>query len=602
MAQSRIDFSASFTQDSDEVQEMFCEHCDKHDKHYVSAEGFCEECFEYLCGTCLKFHKRLLVSHTIKDKDNMPQDFCLEKCSVHQDELVKFYCQACNKFACTECKTQDHGNCSMVSHLPALVPGIENSQEIKELTENLDELMKDLENTEKRVNINMKYVASQETKILDMVMKKKKEILSVFEQHQTGIIQNIEKNIEEAIQKLEEKKKEKINKLQENQRKLEKLLQYEENEIKKKIEIIKKNDTKVLQTIIDETSKMKTKLNTVSTELVHHQGADQRCQMFVVMKKGQEIIDQLKPDAEKQWQNNSIHYYNVECKASEQNITNLQVCDKFFTYQEIQESEVQRTARYYTDIKFPSDSWSSLCFLSKHCLLTDNCKYANLVIFKDISVSTSYDTIDLPVGATAIARVDNNKAVVTLNRLGIIRLITFSKSMTVTNTEDIQVGEGCHCVAYSNNKLLVSYTDELATVKILDMSGKVQKIFHRDQYRKCLFAYPHYLTISADNTVIYVSDADNNCVLGLTFDGKVKAIYKDDQLKHPYQLTVDKSGAVFVCGFLSHNIHQLSSELTKVKVLQGINRPVGVAYCQNENRLYVREYEGNIKVYDLSLE
>jgi hypothetical protein len=175
MAQSRIDFSASFTQDSDEVQEMFCEHCDKHDKQNVPAEGFCKECFEYLCAMCVKFHKRLLVSHTIKDKDNMPQDFCREKCSVHQDELVKFYCQACKKFACTECKTQDHRTCSMISHLPALVPGIENSQEIKELYENLDELMKDLENTEKHVNINMKYVASQETKILDTVMKKRKK-------------------------------------------------------------------------------------------------------------------------------------------------------------------------------------------------------------------------------------------------------------------------------------------------------------------------------------------------------------------------------------------------------------------------------------------
>ncbi|XP_060558703.1 E3 ubiquitin-protein ligase TRIM33-like [Ruditapes philippinarum] len=236
MAHSRLDFSASLTQDSDEVQEMFCEHCDKHDKQYVPAEGFCEDCFEYLCGTCLKFHKRYMVSHTIKDKNNMPQDFCLEKCFVHQDELVKFYCQACKKFACPECKTQDHGTCSMVNHLPALVPGIENSQEIKELTENLDMLMKDLEITEKHVNINMKYVASQETKILDTVKKKKKEIMSVFEKHQTDIIQNFEKKIEETIQRLKEKKNEQIDKLQENQRKLEKLLNDEQNEIKRKIE------------------------------------------------------------------------------------------------------------------------------------------------------------------------------------------------------------------------------------------------------------------------------------------------------------------------------------------------------------------------------
>ncbi|XP_060572481.1 uncharacterized protein LOC132730540 [Ruditapes philippinarum] len=421
MAYSRIDFSASFTQDSDEVQEMFCEHCDKHDKQYVPAEGFCVKCFEYLCGTCVKFHKRLLVTHYIKDKDYMPQDFCIEKCSVHQDELVKFYCQACKKFACTECKTQDHWYCSMVSHLPAFVPGIENS------------------------------------------------------------------------------------------------------------------------------------------------------------------------------------------KASEQNITNLQDYDKLFTYQEIHESIIPRTASYHTDIKVSCCSYSSLCLLSENCLLVTYFNSRKLIIFKDMSVSTSsYDTIDLSSRCWAVAKVDNIKVAVTFVELGIIKLITFSKCMTVTKTEDIKVGEGCRGVAYSNNKLIVSYIHYLATVKILDMSGKVLKIFDKDQHGNCLFVDPYYLTISADNTVIYVSDLRKNCVIGLTFDGNVKAIYKDDQLNKPCQLTVDRSGAVFLCGLWSHNINQLSPDLTKVKILldkkQGIKSPAGVAYCQDKNRLYVSQCGDHIKVYELSME
>ncbi|XP_060596087.1 uncharacterized protein LOC132750162 [Ruditapes philippinarum] len=607
MAQSRIDFSASFTQNSNEVQEMFCEHCDKHDKQYVPAEGFCEECFEYLCGTCVKFHKRLLASHTIKNKDNMPKDFCLEKCSVHQNEFFKFYCQACKKFACTECKTQDHANCSMVGHLPTLVPGIENSREIKELTENLDELMKDLENTVEQVNINMKEVASQETQILDKVMKKKKEILSAFENHQKEMIQGFEKKIEETLKRLKQEKIEKTEKLREHQKKLETLVNDEENEIKRKIEIIKKNDQKVLKTIAEKASKVRTNLNTISTELAHHQKTDQRCHLFVAMKRGQEIIEQLKPDADKQSYNNSIHYYKVECAASEQNIQNIQDGDKFFIFQEIRKSEVQRTASYYTDIKVTFDSWSSLCLLSEKCLLISNCESRKLVIFKDMSVSTSsYDTIDLPSIPWAVAKVDNNKVAITFPDFGIIRLITFSKYMTVTKTEDIKVGQLCCGVAYSNNKLIVSFTDNPTTVKILNMSGKVLKTFDKDQHGKYLFVDPHNLTISADNTIIYVSDANNNCVSAITFDGKVKAIYKDDKLDRPYQLTVDRSGAVFVCGRLSENIHQLSPDLTKVKILldkeQGIVSPTGVAYCQNKKRLYVFQSNGYIKVYELTLE
>jgi DNA-binding beta-propeller fold protein YncE len=132
------------------------------------------------------------------------------------------------------------------------------------------------------------------------------------------------------------------------------------------------------------------------------------------------------------------------------------------------------------------------------------------------------------------------------------------------------------------------------------------KTFDKDQHGKYLFVHPYFLTISADNTVIYVSDYNKSCVIGLTFDGKVKAIYNDDQLKSPCQPTVDRSGAVFVCGPGTYNIHQLSPDLTKVKMLldkeQGINGPVGVTYCQDTNRLYVSQQYDNIKVYDLSLE
>jgi hypothetical protein len=545
-----------------------------------------------------------MLSHSIKDKDNMPQDFCQEKCSVHQDELVKFFCQICKIFASTECKTQNHGSCITVSHIPALVPGIENSQEIKELNENLDELMEDLENTDEHMNISMEEVASQETMILDTVMKKKTEILLAFVKHKEEVIQHLEKRIEETVKRLEKEKKEKIEKLSENQRKLEKLLNDEENKIKKQIEIIKKNDEKILKTIAVKTLKMRTKLNIISAELVNHQKRDRRCQLFVAMKKGEEIIEQLKPHADKLSKTISIHYYKVECTASVQNITDIQDCDKFFTFQEIHESEIQRTARYYTDIKGTFDSWSSLCLLSENCLLISNYKSSNLAIFKDMSVNTSsYDTIDLSFNPWAVAKVDNYKSVVTFPKFGLIRLITFSKCMTVTNTEDIKVGELCCGVAYSNNKLLVSYITNPAAVKILDMSGKVLKIFDRDHHGKCLFVHPHYITISADSMIIYVSDFKENCVLGLTFDGNVKAIYNDGQLESPYQLTVDQYGKVFVCGVQSHNIHQLSPDLTMAKIPLGIDQgimcPSGLAYCRNKNRLYLSQCADNIKVYDL---
>lgn len=256
-------------------------------------------------------------------------------------------------------------------------------------------------------------------------------------------------------------------------------------------------------------------------------------------------------------------------------------------------------------MEFRCELFSSLCLLSEHCLLIT--ESSNLIIFNDMSVSTSsYDRIDLLARPWSVAKVNIYKVAVTFPILGIIRLITFSKLMTVTNTENIKVGKLCYGVVYSNNKLIVSYTNKTATVKILDMSDNVLKIIDKDHHGKHLFVDPRFLAISADKTVIYVSDYGKDCVIALTIDGEVKAIYKDDQLKGICQLTVDRSGAVFICGHSSYNIHQLSSDLTMVKILldkeQGINRPAGLAYYQNKNRLYVSQHTDSIKVYDLSLE
>jgi DNA-binding beta-propeller fold protein YncE len=137
------------------------------------------------------------------------------------------------------------------------------------------------------------------------------------------------------------------------------------------------------------------------------------------------------------------------------------------------------------------------------------------------------------------------------------------------------------------------------------MSGEIVTTFGKDYNGQNLFTEPCCLIVSPDNTIIYVSDRNKHTVTCLTYDGKVKNVYKDDQLKRPYQLAVDEFGSVFVCGFHSGNIHQLSSELTKVKILidknEGLDQPNSVAYCPNTERLFVG-MTNKIKVFHVSLE
>ena len=61
--------------DSEFVFDFYCEICRDDGKH-VEAAGYCVDCEEYLCGTCVSSHKRARPCrfHKILDKTEMPKD------------------------------------------------------------------------------------------------------------------------------------------------------------------------------------------------------------------------------------------------------------------------------------------------------------------------------------------------------------------------------------------------------------------------------------------------------------------------------------------------------------------------------------------------
>ncbi|XP_053386625.1 E3 ubiquitin-protein ligase TRIM71-like [Mercenaria mercenaria] len=602
-------FSASQTQDSDDVQEMYCEECEKHDDRYTPAVGFCVDCVEYKCVNCLRYHMRHYKNHTVEEKNTMPQDFYFEKCSSHPKELIKFFCSECEKTACQECKNNDHKNCCNVSHLPTLAKDIKTSTELKSLKENLDKLSNDIKDTKNKLDDKCATMDSLENEAKATVKMHKDKLIATYKQQQNEIIDNFDKKMKETIAKLKKERKVLVEELAEKQSKFKLRISDEEQRTVKAVE----NSNADFKTLRKKHLALVDDLKKLSAELVQAQPLGLNCKLFLTMKFTERICEKLSQNMQ-EFQNNFIHHYKVEPKIeSKQSIQSLETTTAFFSYIEIHKSAVERTATFHSDIKHLFYGMSSLCLLNESTLLATDYDRCSLAIFK-ITKKTSqcYDIIELPSEPWDITKLTDNKVAVTfpnetITRLfrspeAMIRLITFSDLMSVVNTNDIRVSPPCHGIAYSNNNLIVS-NEENGTVQILDMSGRIIRTIGKDSNGKPLFTKPWYLVVSPDNTTIYVSDYERHTVISLTVDGKVKAIYKDDQLKHPRQLTVDESGAVYVCGRWSYNVHQLSSDLTKVKILlnkgQGMNSPMSVAYCKNNNTLYVGMRGRNIEVFNL---
>lgn len=92
-----------------------CTACDEQ----VPATCFCQECAEWLCDQCVQAHRRVRVTkdHTISPHEavvNREEAACsvgldrLPFCPVHKQEVLRLYCETCDKLTCRDCQLLEH--------------------------------------------------------------------------------------------------------------------------------------------------------------------------------------------------------------------------------------------------------------------------------------------------------------------------------------------------------------------------------------------------------------------------------------------------------------------------------------------------------------
>ncbi|XP_053399921.1 uncharacterized protein LOC128557134 [Mercenaria mercenaria] len=598
-------YMSDITHASDEVPEMFCEQCEQHSV-YAAAEGFCVDCSEYMCKTCLVYHKRYMPGHTQQDTSTMSHDYCVEKCSIHPKLLLKFYCQTCEKFACTDCKINDHKNCEHVGHISTFVSHVENKEALEDIKEYIDYLKGDLEEMQKKISQNTEHISLQEInakKTMYVHREKMKKNLQDMKQEMVDIYDTEINDAEEILRELRQKREETIECFNAKENILEKNLKEAEMDMEQKIEDTKVADLTKLSNIEQKNTDIANDLEKMILNLEQKQKSGERCSTFIAVKTSQKVLESFEDDMKELKDNSNTSDFKVEAEANSFTFETVDSTKKFFSYKKIEKSRKQQSAVHHSQLQIKPVHYTSLCLLNESKLLITDYKNSMIYAFEDLLENKLLSALQMPSAPWGITKVNDNEVAITFPELGIVRFLEFSEMMTVMKTKDVKVGYECYGIACGRNRLIISYLDP-SRVKILDMSGNVLKCFDKNSEDSPSFSSPRHLALSPNKRLIYVSDRDNNSVTSMTFDGKVKAIYKDNQLTAPFQLAVDREGLVYVCGRGSNNVHQLSSDLTKINILLNdkheLVKPVSVALCEDENRLYIGSFScNNIQVFEL---
>ncbi|XP_071369803.1 E3 ubiquitin-protein ligase TRIM33 isoform X1 [Centroberyx affinis] len=102
------------TSTSDEKSAQVCTSCEDN----AGTIGFCVECGEWLCKTCVEAHQRVKITKDHKIRTKEDADAASESvgtsgqrpvfCPVHKQEPLKLFCETCDTLTCRDCQLLEH--------------------------------------------------------------------------------------------------------------------------------------------------------------------------------------------------------------------------------------------------------------------------------------------------------------------------------------------------------------------------------------------------------------------------------------------------------------------------------------------------------------
>ncbi|XP_046728495.1 transcription intermediary factor 1-alpha isoform X2 [Silurus meridionalis] len=204
-----------------EKTSQLCMSCDDN----TEATGFCVECVEFLCVTCIEAHQRVKFTrdHTIRQMEEMSSEAMgasTQKpvfCDVHKQEPLKLFCETCDRLTCRDCqllKHKDHNYQFLEDayrnhreHLEKMTVQLQDKRkaigEVSDTINNglqqVDENRKTVTNEIKKAICNLIMEINRKGKILinqlealtkdhEMVLKKQQEDISSITKHLDHVI------------------------------------------------------------------------------------------------------------------------------------------------------------------------------------------------------------------------------------------------------------------------------------------------------------------------------------------------------------------------------------------------------------------------------
>ncbi|XP_028280936.1 transcription intermediary factor 1-alpha isoform X2 [Parambassis ranga] len=142
----------------------------------TEATGYCVECVEFLCVTCIEAHQRVKFTrdHTIRQKEEMSPEalgISTQKpvfCDIHKQEPLKLFCETCDRLTCRDCQLLKHKD----HNYQFLEDAYRNHRQyLENMTQQLQEKRKAIEDVSSCISSGLQQVEENRTAVTNEVKK-----------------------------------------------------------------------------------------------------------------------------------------------------------------------------------------------------------------------------------------------------------------------------------------------------------------------------------------------------------------------------------------------------------------------------------------------
>ncbi|XP_045206567.2 uncharacterized protein LOC123558765 [Mercenaria mercenaria] len=497
-----------------------------------------------------------------------PTSVCTEICEKHATEIVKFFCKQHAIVGFGDCMILEHKSCK-VDYIPDIAEAFLKGSE-------LIALVREISRLQSIVNLTSEDIDRAETEADKAYVETVNDI------------RTFRKEINDYLDRMEQ-------------------------QLLDKCDTIKQENTNMNKKMAEDFKHMAKELDIIHAQLTSQ--SEQSTNMFVKARKAGSSLKTLEGQLSAIDRRSKIEIFNSKRSQVINNVVSK--CSPLGEIKVRNIAQQQRktpTKRSIVNaipkqegvINVKSSSDGRDCYISGIVTLNDTtlaCTdwFNNKVKLIDITRGALTSEIDVPP-PWDLTLVPNEEIAVSLTFERKIQFLSFRQSLC--KGRFIKVNGSCRGIAYSNDKLVVSF-EGVPKVETLTLQGKVLHCITTDNTATALFDYPLYVAVSSGDEIIYVSNSKANSVNKLTFDGQVLATYKDLDFMDPRDLVVCEDGHVLVCSYSKSNIQLVSPKGKRLKNIlerkDGVDLCLALCYDEDKNMLYLSNCNsGNqIQIYKI---